>query len=171
MPTNQREREERREEREERERERAQPAPKTVNNNHRGDPLAAAEIKTPLPPQLDGQADCWPTPESEINSLFSLMRENMQTSRRARRYAKPWQEDGGWGRADASALRLAEERPLPRWRPHPPISPCRSPSSASTCSEAWGETFPCHLLIHHSSVGWESANQGPPLNLTPSSPP
>lgn len=69
------------------------PAPKTINNNDR-DPLAAAEIKTPLPAQLDGAADCWPTPESEINSLFSLIRENMQTSRRARRYAKSWQEDG-----------------------------------------------------------------------------
>lgn len=79
--------------------------------------LVEAEIKTSLPPQLDGQADCWPTLESEIN-LFLLMRENMQTSRRARGYAKPWQE-GGWCFCIAIGWR---EAPPPE-EAHPPISP------------------------------------------------
>lgn len=144
------------------------PTPKTINNNH-CDPLAAAQIQTRLPAQLDRPADCWPTPESEINSLFSLMRENMQTSRQARRYAKSWHEDRGGVRAEGcSAPWLAEERALPCRRSNPPIAPCLSPSSGSTCLVGWGETFLCHLLIHHCSVGWAWANQDPPSNLPPS---
>lgn len=64
--------------------------------NKQCDPLAAAEILTRLLAQLERPTDCWPTLELEINSLFSLMRENMQTSRRARRYAKSWHEDRRW---------------------------------------------------------------------------
>lgn len=155
------------------ERETVQPhCSRTCAENHQQQPPwfpGSSRNQNPAPAQLDGAADCWPTPESEISSLFSLMQEKMQNLTESQALCKVLAVRRRW-------LACGGVLPLRDWLERGPAlggdpahtSLCLSPSSASTCSEAWGETFPCHLLIHHSSVGWASTNQDPPLNLTPS---